>query len=79
MKDIGMQHRKWAGLEMEMYALYEAAAQSLCRPIFFGAKSVVDMGNSAKGDALHNSACILSARFVIEVMMRFLPKYAAVP
>jgi nucleoside phosphorylase len=79
MNDIGMQHRKWAGLEMEMYALYEAAAQSLCRPIFFGAKSVVDMGDSAKGDALHNSACILSARFVIEVMTRFLPKYAAVP
>jgi len=76
MQEIGMQHRKWAALEMEMYALYEAASQSLCRPIFFGAKSVVDMGNASKGDALHNSACVLSARFVVEVMKRFLPEFA---
>lgn len=33
-----------AGLEMEMYSLYESAAQSLCKPLYFGAKSVVDMG-----------------------------------
>lgn len=76
MQEIGMQHRKWAALEMEMYAFYEAASQSLCRPVFFGAKSVVDMGNSSKGDTLHNSACVLSARFVVEVMKRFLPEYA---
>jgi adenosylhomocysteine nucleosidase len=76
MNDIGMQHRKWAGLEMEMYAFYEAAAQSQTRPVYFGAKAVVDMGTSAKGDALHNSACVLSARFVTEILRRFLPKYA---
>jgi nucleoside phosphorylase len=79
MNDISVQHRKWAALEMEMYAFYEAAAQSLSRPIFFGAKSVVDMGDSAKGDSLHNSACILSARFVIEILRMFLPKYVGGP
>ncbi|WP_425254580.1 hypothetical protein ACPJXG_13720 [Janthinobacterium sp. NFX145] len=75
MAEIGIQHRKWAALEMEMYAMYEAAIQSQGNPIYFAAKSVVDMGNSGKGDALHNSACVLSARFVTEVMRRILPKY----
>lgn len=79
MNEISMQHRKWAALEMEMYAFYEAAAQSLSRPVYFGAKSVVDMGDSAKGDSLHNSACILSARFVTEILQRFLPKYVGAP
>ena len=75
MNDIALQHRKWAALEMEMYAFYEAASQSLSRPIYFGVKSVVDMGDAAKGDALHTSACVLSARFVVEVMRKFLPRY----
>ncbi|WP_083492645.1 response regulator [Cupriavidus sp. HPC(L)] len=74
MSSIGMQHRKWAALEMEMYALYEAAKQSVPEPLFFGAKCVVDMGDSAKGDALHATACSLSARFVIEVLKLQLPK-----
>lgn len=76
MLEIGLQHRKWAGLEMEMYAFYEAAAQSQCRPVYFGAKSVVDMGSSAKGDALHASACVLSARFATKVLQKYLPKFA---
>ena len=73
MAEIGHQHRKWAALEMEMYSLYEAAAQSLVEPLFFGAKSVVDMGDAAKGDALHATACTLSARFVVEVLERKIP------
>ena len=56
-----------------MYSLYEAAAQSLVEPLFFGAKSVVDMGDAAKGDALHATACTLSARFVVEVLERKIP------
>lgn len=68
METIAEQHRKWSALEMEMYSFYEAAAQSLCQPVFFGAKAVVDMGDASKGDALHVSACVLSARFVVEML-----------
>ncbi|WP_186194522.1 hypothetical protein [Burkholderia gladioli] len=73
MTQIGAQHRKWAALEMEMYAMYEAATQSLFEPLFFGAKAVVDMGDAAKGDTLHPTACTLSARFVVEVLRLKLP------
>lgn len=74
MKEIGIQHRKWAALEMEMYSLYEAASQSAFAPLYFGAKAVVDVGDAAKGDALHASACVISARFVVEVLSRKLPE-----
>ena len=73
MKEIGGQHRKWAALEMEMYSLYEAATQSICAPLYFGAKAVVDVGDSSKGDALHTSACVISARFVVEFLKKKLP------
>ena len=71
MEKIGCQHRKMAGLEMEMYSLYESAHQALCKPAVFGAKAVVDMGDSSKGDILHNTACILSARFVVHYISDF--------
>jgi len=70
MVEIGMQHRKMAGVEMEMYSLYEAADQSLCKPIFFGAKSVVDFGDAEKGDMLHLTASILSARFIVKFLQK---------
>ncbi len=73
MKEIGGQHRKWAALEMEMYSLYEAASQSVFAPLYFGAKAVVDIGDASKGDTLHSSACIISARFVVEVLKKKLP------
>lgn len=73
MKEIGGQHRKWAALEMEMYSLYEAASQSVFAPLYFGAKAVVDVGDSSKGDTLHASACVISARFVVEVLKKKLP------
>lgn len=68
MLEIEQQHRKMLGLEMEMYAMYEAARHSLSQPLFFGVKSVVDMGDAAKGDLFHASASILSARFVVEFL-----------
>ena len=73
MIEIGMQHRKLAGLEMEMYSLYEAARQSLCRPLYFGAKAVVDLGDSSKDDELHTTASIISARLVINYLSTKLP------
>ncbi|AJR07189.1 hypothetical protein C9J03_04915 [Photobacterium gaetbulicola] len=74
MKRIGLQHRKMAGLEMEMYALYEAAAQSLCNPLCFGAKAVVDMGDSSKGDMYHDVGCTISARYVANILEQQLGK-----
>lgn len=74
MQRIGMQHRKMAGLEMEMYSLYEAAAQSLCDPLCFGVKAVVDMGSNSKGDAYHQVGCITSARYVTLILIDQLEK-----
>lgn len=65
MNEIGAQHRKMAGLDMEMYGFYKAAELSARSPIFFGAKTVVDLANSAKGDTYHEYGSILSARFVL--------------
>ncbi|MEZ2829395.1 hypothetical protein [Serratia liquefaciens] len=70
MESIGMQHRKMAALEMEMYSLYEAAAQSLCQPLCFGAKAVVDLGDNHKGDGYHDPACKISARYVTLMINR---------
>ncbi len=74
MDQIGMQHRKMAGLEMEMYAMYEAAEQSLAKPLFFGAKSVVDMGDKGKSDDYHRPACVTSARYVAMMISKQLDK-----
>jgi nucleoside phosphorylase len=74
MAAIAEQHRKWSALEMEMYSFYEASAQSLCQPLYFGAKAVVDMGDASKGDTLHVSACVLSARFVVEMLSSIFAK-----
>lgn len=77
MAEIGLQHRKMAGVEMEMYSLYEAATQSQFNPAFFGVKAVVDMGNSEKGDTLHDTACIISARFVASYLRKKIPELFA--
>lgn len=69
---ISEQHRKMVGLEMEMCALYEAAEQSLCKPVCIGAKSVVDLGDSKKGDEYHSAGCILSARLIAKVINKYL-------
>lgn len=74
MKNIGSQHRKMAGLEMEMYSLYESAAQSLCSPLFFGAKAVVDMGGAQKNDEYQQVGCIISARYVTYILQEQLGK-----
>lgn len=73
MKEIGTQHRKMAALEMEMYSLYEAAKQSLSKPLYFGAKAVVDMGESSKDDDYHSSGTVVSARFVVKFLSEKMP------
>lgn len=70
MKKISEQHRKIVGLEMEIASLYEAANQSLCKPLYIAAKSVVDTGDVKKDDSVHGSACILSAKFIVEIIKK---------
>ena len=67
-KQIGEQHRKLAGLDMEMYGMYRAAELSPTRPYCFGAKTVVDLASESKGDTYHAYGAWLSARFVISVL-----------
>ena len=70
LSDIQRQHRKCTAFEMESYALYEAARQSVDPITYFSAKSVVDNGNSQKGDDFQRLACLLSARTVYEILSR---------
>lgn len=72
------QHRKMTSFEMESYALYEAARQSLYSPIFFSAKSVVDNGDSGKTDHYQRVGALLSAKVVYEIISRFIEKKIAV-
>ena len=57
-----------AGLEMEMYGVYKAAELSTVSPLFFGAKTVVDIADNKKGDALHVYGSVVSARSVAKVV-----------
>lgn len=65
-------HRKGAAFEMEAYALYESAHTSSREPMFFSAKSVVDTGDSMKGDSFHPLACMLSAKACVEITLELL-------
>jgi len=70
LENIQDQHRKMTAFEMESYALYESARQSLKSPVFFSAKSVVDNGDSQKGDEYHRVASLISAKAVYEIIKR---------
>ena len=62
------QHRKLSAFEMESYAIYEAARLSNLTPLFFSAKSVVDIGTETKNDDFHRVACLLSAKVVYQLI-----------
>jgi len=70
LSNIKSQHRKMTAFEMESYALYEAARQSLEAPVFFSAKAIVDNGNAQKGDNFHRVAALISAKAVYELINR---------
>ena len=61
---IAKQHRKKLAFEMEIYSLYESANQSVLKPIFFSAKSVVDDGSDKKSDDYQRVASLISAKTV---------------
>ncbi|HCG7380558.1 nucleoside phosphorylase [Vibrio parahaemolyticus] len=64
LEHITSQHRKKTAFEMESYALYEAARRSPLKPNYFSAKSVVDNGDTNKGDEYHRVAALISAKAV---------------
>ncbi|HIF9529887.1 TPA: nucleoside phosphorylase [Photobacterium damselae] len=69
---ITSQHRKKTAFEMESYALYEAARRSPLKPNYFSAKSVVDNGNTNKGDEYHRVASLISAKAVYGLIKEFI-------
>lgn len=62
------QHRKIAGLDMEIYGLYRSVQLSLQRVEFFGCKTVVDQGTQSKGDNYQKYGCLASARFTVDLI-----------
>ena len=66
---IQEQHRKIAAIDMEMYGVLKASRLSAVNPIAFGAKTIVDLADSAKGDRYHEYGSILSARFVLDAIV----------
>jgi nucleoside phosphorylase len=66
--DLKEDHRKTAAIDMEMYGVYRSARISARKPVFFGAKTVVDLADEAKGDKYHGYGSALSARFIVKAI-----------
>lgn len=62
------QHRKVAGVDMEIFGFYRAIELSGRHPHAFSAKTVVDKGNNQKDDKLHEYGCVISAKFVLKAL-----------
>ena len=71
--EIADQHRKIAGIDMEMYGVYKSLKLS-CRPDvpFFGVKTVVDFADEKKEDDLHEYGAIISERFTVNAIIEIL-------
>ncbi|MNS29497.1 nucleoside phosphorylase [Brevundimonas sp. P7753] len=68
---VATYHRRVSGLDMEVYALHRAAHLASCKPDFICAKVVVDLAGSEKDDDLQPYGCMISARFVVELLARY--------
>ena len=64
------QHDKLAGIDMEVFGVFRAAAIYGASLHCFAAKTVVDFSDEAKGDTLQEAGSILSARFTVNAMIR---------
>ncbi len=72
-ESIKKQHRKLLGIEMESYAIYSAAFESMLpKPVAFTAKSVVDFANGQKDDSFHEYSAYASAEIVREFIENYL-------
>ena len=65
---VKSQHRKVAGLDMEVFGFHRAVELSGLPIHAFSAKVVVDKANESKGDELHEYGCLISAAFVLNVL-----------
>jgi nucleoside phosphorylase len=73
-KQIVNQQRKTRGIEMEIYGMYAACAQSqVPRPLAIGLKAICDFADSDKHDHWQSYASFISAR----VMDTFLRRYGS--
>jgi nucleoside phosphorylase/CheY-like chemotaxis protein len=71
MDAIREQHKNLFGVEMEIYAVMNAALlASEPRPIPIGIKAVCDFGEEDKGDKVQRYAAYLSANFLKELALR---------
>lgn len=74
--EIGLQHRKVAGIDMEMYSIFRAAWQFYDnQAVYFGAKTVVDLADKEKSDSYHANGCAISARFVALALVKILDRH----
>ena len=67
-RNIIKQHRKTAGIDMEMYGVLRAVEFIKDTVICFGAKVVVDFADKKKGDDYHSLGSAVSARFVLKAL-----------
>lgn len=70
-KNVKAQHRKVEGLDMEVFGFHRAAELSGSKAPVVSAKTVVDVADSQKNDALHAYGCWISAAFILEFASRF--------
>lgn len=66
LKAVEQQHRKVAGIDMELYGFHRAVELSGHLLHSFSAKVVVDKADESKGDELHDYGCYVSAKFVLQ-------------
>ncbi|UCI21964.1 response regulator [Mesorhizobium sp. B2-1-8] len=69
---IRLQHRKFAGLDMEIFGFYVASELSGHQLQTFAAKVVVDDATNTKGDSLHEYGSFVSAKFVLDMVSNLL-------
>jgi nucleoside phosphorylase len=72
LKSVEQQHRKVAGVDMELYGFHRAVELTGQNVHAFSAKVVVDKADEAKDDDLHEYGCYVSAKFVIKGISRIL-------
>ena len=61
---------------MEVYAIHRAAHIASCKPDVICAKTVVDLAGGDKDDALQLYGCVISARFIVEVLEAYFKQRA---
>jgi nucleoside phosphorylase len=71
-EQVATYHRRVSGLDMEVYAILRAAHIAICKPDVVCAKTVVDLAGGEKDDALHSYGNLISARFIVEVLEKYL-------